>query len=149
MEQKVVGLNALSKSVHQANVEKGFYEDHEETLVFLSEAPEHIRQHYQQAIDAQRFALIVSEVSEALESSRKAKKANIQLFMDEAGFALDDETFKEAFEENIKDSEEDEVADAVIRLFDYAGSKGMDLEFHVEKKLQYNSLRPHKHAKKY
>lgn len=43
----------------------------------------------------------------------------------------------------------DELADIMIRVMDLAAFKGIDLEKHIDLKMKYNSLRPHKHGKKY
>ena len=53
------------------------------------------------------------------------------------------------FQDYIKDSFEDEIADAVIRLFDLTEGFGIDLEKHIRMKLNYNKTRPYKHGKKY
>lgn len=41
-----------------------------------------------------------------------------------------------------------EIADAVIRLLDFAGSQGLDLETIIEMKLEYNKTRGHRHGEK-
>jgi len=83
--------------------------------------------------------LIVSELSEALEALRHEKRTPI--------------TFKseleERFEELVKDTYEDELADVAIRLFDLAESTNVDLAWHIEKKLKYNMGRPHLHGKSF
>lgn len=40
-----------------------------------------------------------------------------------------------------------EIADAIIRLADYCGRNGWDLEEAVNLKMQYNKTRPYKHGK--
>jgi NTP pyrophosphatase (non-canonical NTP hydrolase) len=57
--------------------------------------------------------------------------------------------WKHKFEENVKSSFEDEVADVAIRLFDLCGGLKIDLEKHIELKMKYNSLRGYKHGKKF
>lgn len=148
-----MNLNQLSKEIHKANVEKGFYEDNEEAIKFLMEnnASDEVIFTVEKAITGQRLALITSEVSEALESDRKNKKANIIAFLNERRSSLheSDNDFKISFEKNIKDSVEDEISDAIIRLLDFCGYKGIDIHFHINEKLRFNSLRPHKHGKTY
>lgn len=91
---------------------------------------------------ARRLALIHSEVSEALEACRKGKRAGL------TAFKADGET-KEAFEKHIKDSFEDELADAVIRLLELVACENIDIETHVRLKMEYNAARPHKFGKAY
>lgn len=95
--------------------------------------------------------LVVSELSEALEADRKGNYFDQTMF--DAIFTdfseFNNERFKATFEDLIKDTFEDELADAVIRLFDMAEGRGMDLEFHIDAKLRYNSLREYKHGKSY
>jgi NTP pyrophosphatase (non-canonical NTP hydrolase) len=66
------------------------------------------------------YMLIVSEVAEAMEGSRKNKQ--------------DDHLPH-------RKSEEVELADAVIRIFDFAGGHGLDLGGAILEKLAYNAQR--------
>lgn len=120
------GLNELAIKAYSASKEKGFYDSPVET--------------------GTRLMLIVSEVSEALEAHRKDKHTtcNLRSVMDQ-----DDDEFQYDFKNAIKDTFEDEIADAFIRLFDLCGYMDIDIEKHIELKMRYNSLRPHKHGKKY
>ena len=43
----------------------------------------------------------------------------------------------------------EELADIVIRVMTYAGSRGIDLQDEIEKKLRVNETRPHLHGKKF
>lgn len=134
-EQQIIQpkLNNFCKEVYEANKLKGF-----------DVAKENI---------GQTLMLVVSELSEALEAHRKDKSANIHFFDIDCSMGCDVMTFKErfkkSFEQNIKDTFEDEVADAFIRLFDLCGALHVDIDFHIEKKREYNRLREYKHGKKY
>lgn len=122
-------LNEIAKRIHEDNVKKGFRDG------LCQKGTE--------------LMLVVSELSEALEADRKDRYADIEAFERALGPDVSDGRFMKAFEQNIKDSWEDEIADAMIRLFHLAGRHNIDLDFHITQKLRYNSLRPVKHGKKY
>ena len=69
----------------------------------------------------EKLCLIHSEVSEAMEADRSMSEGNI----------------------------EEELADAVIRIFDLAEYLGIDLEYNIKMKHEVNKLRPIKHGKRY
>lgn len=120
-------INEFCKAAYENAVQKGFYEN-----------PPSV---------AERLCLIHSEVSEACECDRKGQycEADIKL-----GFLVNDDTlFQSDYRSHIKESFEAELADIVIRVFDLAASRGIDLESHIKLKMRYNSLRPHKHGKAY
>lgn len=71
---------------------------------------------------------MVSELSEALEADRKNLK---------------DDKLTEY------DGLEVELVDALIRIFDFCGGNGIDINTIIEKKLLYNQSRPYLHGKKY
>ena len=66
-----------------------------------------------------KLMLVVTEVAEAAEAVRHADMANFQ----------------------------EEIADACIRLFDIAGTCGIDLDAEIADKMQKNRARPVKHGK--
>lgn len=146
-------LNELSQQIYEQNEDKGFYEDGNKlrTLV-ANEAPE-LMPILENFITGQRIALITSEASEALEADRKNKSVNEVRYFDEAwkntAKEVSDETFKHSFEGVVKDTMEDEIADILIRVLDFCGANNIDIDFHVQAKLRYNSLRPYKHGKNY
>jgi NTP pyrophosphatase (non-canonical NTP hydrolase) len=88
--------------------------------------------------------LIVSELGEACEALRK----NIRQ-QPEGYYTIDNKNKLFKSKEWIKDTFEDELADAVIRICDLAESEGIDLEWQIQKKLEYNKTRPHKHGKEF
>ena len=174
-------LNKLSKEIYEANKAKGFHdEEHsDETLLML----------------------VITELSEAVEADRKSKRSDNDYSVVELYRQYN--IFNSIFETLIKDTVEDELADAVIRLLDLAGlrevsfrcilpafiirkndsfpeniyaickritkideckykvadilsnieglckSMNIDLWYHIELKLQYNTTRPNKHGKEY
>lgn len=71
------------------------------------------------------FMLVVTELAEAVEADRKDRYIKIPVFKEGNGFKLltgedvSDEVFKVKFENYVKDTVEDELADAYIRCLDY------------------------------
>ncbi|TXI13271.1 MAG: hypothetical protein E6Q68_01735 [Polynucleobacter sp.] len=80
--------------------------------------------------------LVVSELGEAIEARRKGRMCKEQKSM-------------ELFALNVKDTFEDEIADAIIRLLDMCGGLEIDIHWHVFAKLEYNKTRERLHGKKY
>jgi NTP pyrophosphatase (non-canonical NTP hydrolase) len=78
-------------------------------------------------------ALIHSELSEALEEWREGKPEHIYYNPN-----------------NLKKPEGVvvELADAVIRIMDYCGAQGLDLEEAIRLKVEYNKTRPYRHGGK-
>ena len=105
---------------------------------------------------ARDLMLIVSELSEALESDRKGKDANKlpectakSLLYRLGDIDLDEGVWKRFFESYVKDTIQDEIADALLRIMDLCGRYRIDIDTHVAIKSYYNSLRKQKHGKKY
>ena len=69
------------------------------------------------------LCLVITELSEAVEADRKGRHADIKTF----NAALDGFECEVAFEAYIKDTVEDELADAAIRILDLAGTTGDDI----------------------
>ena len=108
---------------------------------------------------SEMLMLVVSELAEAQEALRKdhfAKPLSVVSLSHDLELANTDEEFqlnipewKEKFEQHIKSSFEDEIADVAIRLFDLCGGLEIDLDKHIELKMKYNSLRGYKHGKSF
>lgn len=81
--------------------------------------------------------LIVSELMEAVEADRKGKRADIRAFNTRQFVGRGSKDVTVSYEYNfrlcIKDTVEDELADACIRILDLAGYKNIDLQFEAEK----------------
>lgn len=117
-------LNQLASKIHENSKAKGFYD--KELNV------------------GEKLMLVVTEISEALEAYRSGKFADRPTF---DSMIASGKIFREAFEMEIKDSFEDELADAVIRLLDLAKACNIDIDFHVNNKHKFNETRPYKHNK--
>lgn len=124
---KIKGLNEASQIIHEANKQKGFYDEPREIGTLLM--------------------LVVSELAEALEADRKDKHTDFEAYK----IKLNSKPIKQSslFQEYIKDTFEDEITDAIIRLFDLCGYMNIDIEKHIDLKLRYNQERPNKHGKNY
>ena len=92
-----MNIHQLAEDIHNTAQEKGWWEDERPT--------ERI------------FALIMTELAEAIEADREGQTANIKKF--ELSQETQSHTFKAAFEKYIKDTVGDELADAYIRTLDF------------------------------
>ena len=114
-------LTDMAKDIYHANKEKGFWDKERNT--------------------GEMLMLVVSELGEAMEALRKDKKA---IFIDGIDYLNTDN-----FKSNIKDTFEDEVADSIIRLLDMCGGLGIDIQKHIDLKLNYNKSRERLHGKEF
>jgi NTP pyrophosphatase (non-canonical NTP hydrolase) len=136
---KKTDLNEISKQIYEANKLKGFDVKNENM--------------------GQTLCLIHSEVTEALEAVRNNRYCKIKGFhLDYARCVESIETgrpytygdsFVYAFENQIKNTFEDEIADTFIRLMDLVGAFEIDIDTHIELKLKYNTTRNFKHDKQF
>jgi hypothetical protein len=97
-------LNALKERAHKTAVEHGFHE--------------------KEMTDAYYLGLVMSDMGKAINADRKGWRGDAVLFDDDE---KDGVPFAENFKKHIKDSVEDELADIIIRLLDFAGMKGYKL----------------------
>ena len=128
-------MNILAKNIFKANKEKGFWTDN-----------------VQERNKSEILMLIVSELAEAQEALRKNDFTNKDRLPDLLNLTDKPEKngeFKDEFGAFIKNTFEDELADAIIRILDLCGALDIDIETHIDLKLKYNSLRPHKHGKSF
>ena len=135
-------LNNLAERVYKNNKEKGFWEERDKfnnlSQQWISKiysynvnesfSEEAEAERINKALKSESLMLIVSELSEALEAIRKD--------------TMDDKLTEHK-------GEDVELVDALIRILDYAGGYGIDLDTILEKKLKYNNQRPYKHGKSF
>lgn len=120
-------LRELQKEIHKNAINKGFWDK-----------PHNF---------GNDLMLVVSELGECLEAHRREDFTNMEAYNE----LMVNETysFETCFKREIKDTVEDELADALIRILDTAEGYGIDLQKHVELKMEYNAKRPKLHGKKY
>lgn len=143
-------INEVRDAVHKTSTEKGFWEDYDAVIRAL-EPHNKLKASAQRAFISQKIMLTVSELSEAMEAQRTNHRADrlkfeYQMVEVENG---DEFAAKTVFESTIKNSIEDELADALIRICDLAGKLGVDLDWHVQRKMEYNGARPYMHGKNF
>ena len=94
-------LNKISKEIYEANKAKGFHE--------VKHSEEHM------------MCLVISELMEAVEADRNGRRADMDNFNRQYDY-----DWSENYNDYIKGSIDEELADAVIRLLDTAGALGVD-----------------------
>ena len=107
-------INDIAKDIHQIAVEHGWWENDE---------------HFNQA---EKIALMHSELSEALEAQRNGNPLSEKAIL--AGQSIT--------------CVEEELADCIIRILDFGEAMLMDIERAVLLKNEYNRTRPYRHGNK-
>lgn len=110
---KQINLDALSERAYNIACAHGFHDS--------------------ELSDSHFFCLVISELCEAVEADRKGKHADMESFKDSLSgkhMCSDESWFKVLFDELIKDTVEDELADSVIRLLDLAGLRKIKLSIY-------------------
>ena len=109
-----MNLNELKDKAYQCAIAHGFHEE------------KHSDEHH--------ICLVISELIEAVEADRKGRLANVSMFKEWQGnnLPISKETqirrFKEDYNEFIKGSIEEELADACIRILDLAGLRDINID---------------------
>lgn len=115
-------MTELSIVIHENNKKKGFWPEEGRNM-------------------GEVICLIHSECSELLEAERKGKgdePCDKPILM----------TGLDGFERPMTNREE-EIADIIIRSLDLCGHHRIDIGQAIDKKLEYNATRAHKHGKKF
>lgn len=156
IQQPIVDLNLLRDKIHQNAVDKGFYDcpkcnGEGKTVAIRSGCME--CQGTGKTKDknfGEQLMLITSELGEALDADREGKifkeRLNIGVSIKEQ---VEEASDGSIFEHYVKDTVEDELADALIRILATCGYKDIDINWHVQQKMLYNDTREAKHGKRY
>lgn len=137
-------INDLVKEAHENALSHGFWDDPPEFGTII--------------------ALIHSELSEALEEVRADRPARY-FPCNAGGMCCEERDWNTKCGSRVFDPEDPDVyckaksskpegwavelADAVIRIADYCGHAGIDLESIIREKMEYNATRPYKHGKRF
>lgn len=129
-------LNEYSKACYDNAVSKGFYATINKAVDLLEAAGDDKGANELRAVwGLSRLMLINTELSEAAEELREPGKMSAKIKE-----KLGDDVNLLSFDE--------ELADVQIRLFDLAGSSGIDLDRAVNLKMKANSMRKPMHGGK-
>lgn len=130
-----MNLNEWAATIHENSVEHGWWESERELPEILM--------------------LIVSELAEALEESRAGRPMEWKMCNDFDEPCFDDCRYYHNGDCGVgsKNPKPEgiavEVIDALIRILDWCGHEGLDVESLVAEKHLYNTTRPYKHGKKF
>ena len=122
-------LNELAKEIHENAVEHGWWD---ESRSF-----------------GEVDALCHSELSEALEEHRDGRPMVYVLDLsgdDNAVLRLEEDTDK--FNGRKPEGVAVEMADCIIRILDWCGKEGIDIDKIIRLKMEYNKTRPYRHGGK-
>lgn len=123
-----MNMNEWAREIHENAVNHGWWETDRELPEILM--------------------LIVSELSEALEEYRKGDMMDGRIscmhYYSGGGYVANAPTVCCKKPEGIAV----EVIDALIRILDWCGKEGVDVEALVKEKHEYNKTRPYKHGKR-
>ena len=120
-------LNELAKEVHQNAVKHGWWEE-----------DRHI---------GSLLMLMVSELSEALEEYRNGHKPT-ETYYSTKSFGNTVTSDKKLPGYDKPEGIPIELADCIIRILDYCGKEGIDIDEAIRIKHEYNKTRPYRHGGK-
>lgn len=148
---QTIALRQLQQRIGEANAAKGFHEEGDDLRARIAgiDVPQYLRNYY-----TARLALITTEVAESIEELRNGRQVDETYWSGGIGFETDgDVTEDESADANGNPRKPEgvpsEVADVVIRAFDFAHEAGFDLASIIAEKLAYNATRAHKHGRKF
>lgn len=132
-------ISELQERAYRQSADKGFHDNEPtEGRALLS-------------LNAERIALMHSELSEALEELRNGKAANRTYYVQGRGTGGDPYIAPGIPNPKFLPKPEgvpSEMADVVIRVLDFCGANNINLEAMITEKLDYNATRANKHGGK-
>lgn len=140
-------LRALQKRIGEGNAAKGFHERGARLR------REELADYY-----TARLALITTEVAEAIEELRNGRAVDETYYLEGERYSREEDELSwysatgdrpVYITQNKPEGVPSELADIVIRTFDFAHEAGIDLAAMIEEKLTYNSTRPAMHGRKF
>lgn len=144
-------LKYLQRTIGAANAEKGFHAEGDDlrSRIHGLDVPGYLRNYY-----AARLALITTEVAEAIEELRNGRAVDEMWYSAKVNggtYAWNAGEQPEVLSDVIGKPEgvPSEIADVVIRAFDFADEAGFDLAAIIAEKLAYNATRPAMHGRKF
>lgn len=153
-------LKELLQLSHQSYEDSGFWKDYDDIKNIMKSNPNIFsKQQIEQvkyAFISQKLSLIQKEISDSLNSLRTGKnfqsgKENLEKIIEMSKNPLEGADpllyFKGAYITHVKDTFEDELATAFIKLCDLCKKIDLDLEKFIELKLAFNKTRNEKHNK--
>ena len=144
-DQTLEALAELQRRIWRVNESKGFHEDRPKpmragsTLAGTKERNARLANWL-----GNKLMLIVSEVAEAQDEIRNGRAADETYYptLPPVGEEVGPGPHK-------PEGVPSEIADVVIRCFDFAATEGFNLGAIVAEKLAYNETRPYKHGKSF
>lgn len=125
-------LNELAKEIHQNAVDHGWWEED---------------RHFGSLV-----ALMHSELSEALEEYRNGKRPDEIYWRCKVGIEMIEDCLMQSQGCVCKKEKPEgipiELADCIIRILDYCGKEGIDIDEAIRIKHEYNKTRPYRHGGK-
>lgn len=144
-DQTRTALAQLQQRIFDINESKGFHDDRPKPMrpgATLTGQKE--RQNALANWQGNKLLLIVSEVAEAHDEIRNGRAADETYYPTQPPL-----TEVQVVERHKPEGVPSEIADVVIRCFDFAATEGFDLGEIILEKLAYNETRPFMHGKKF
>lgn len=153
-------LTTLQRAIGAGNAANGFHEEGERLRTFIGQ-PETGNDALHEAdvaalrnYETSRLALVVTEVAEAIEELRSGRRADETYYLYADGGEAEARGSRPASIDPMDrprkpEGVPSELADVVIRSFDFAHESGFDLGAIIAEKIAYNATRGHKHGRKF